>query len=262
MKNHADTMIFRLRSGMEISMIRLILVAIFLLLVFIASAILFPLEWIIGKFNKHAKDISSLRIIQWVFKVILFLSGVKTTVKGIENIPKDEPVLFIGNHRGIFDVLVSYSRMPDLTGFVAKKEMDKVPIIRRWMKHLYCLFLDRKNMKEGLKTILSAIDHINNGISIVIFPEGTRNKGDGLLPFHAGSFKIAEKTNCKIIPMVQTKTEYIFENQFPCIKATKTTLEFGKPIVLDELDKNDRKDIANYTRNIIRQMYESNNKLV
>lgn len=243
-------------------MIRLILVLIFLLLVFIASAILFPLEWIIGKFNKRAKDVSSLRIIQWVFKVILFISGVKTTVKGFENIPKDEPVLFIGNHRGFFDVLVSYSRMPNLTGFVAKKEMDKVPIIRRWMRHLYCLFLDRQNMKEGLKTILTAIDYIKNDISIVIFPEGTRNKGDGLLPFHSGSFKIAEKTNCKIIPMVQTNTENVLENHFPRIKATKTTLEFGKPIILDELDKAQRKDIAGYTRNIIEQMYESNNKLV
>lgn len=243
-------------------MIRLILVAIFLLLIFIASAILFPLEWIIGKFSKRAKDISSLRIVQWVFKVILFLSGTKTTVIGYENIPKDEPVLFIGNHRGIFDVLVSYSRMPNLTGYVAKKEIDNVFIIRRWMRHLYCLFLDRDNMKEGLKTILTAIEQVKSGVSIVIFPEGTRNKGEGLLPFHSGSFKIADKGKCKIIPMVQTNTEKIFENQFPRIKKTKTTLEFGKPIDLHELTPEERKNIANYTRDIIEQIYNKNKNLV
>ena len=58
--------------------------------------------------------------------------------------------------------------------------MKKALIIRRWMDNLFCLFLDRENMKEGLKTILKGIDYIKDGKSIVIFPEGTRNKGEGV----------------------------------------------------------------------------------
>ena len=196
-------------------MIRLILVCIFLLIIFVLSLILFPIEWLIGRISPKAKDISSLRFVQFVFKVILFLSGVSTTVIGLENIPKDEPVVFIGNHRGFFDTVVSYSRMPRLTGFIAKKEMQKVPFIRLWMKYLHCLFMDRSNPREGLKTILSGVEQINNGISIVIFPEGTRNKGDGIMPFHGGSFKLADKSNCKIIPMVQNNTENVLEAHFP-----------------------------------------------
>lgn len=239
-------------------MIRFIFVVLFLIFYCILSIILLPMEWIIGKFNKKAKDISSLRLIQWFFKGCLFLSGVKTTVIGYENIPKDEAVLFIGNHRGVFDTLISYSRMPGLTGFVAKKETQKLPVISIWMKLLYCLFLDRDNVKEGLKTILKGIEQINNGISIVIFPEGTRNKGEGIQPFHAGSFKLADKTNCKIIPMVQTNTECIFEKQFPRIKSTHTTLEFGKPIDISAFSKEERRNIAEYTRNIMLEMYEKN----
>ena len=202
-------------------MIRLILVCIFLLIIFVLSLILFPIEWLIGRISPKAKDISSLRFVQFVFKVILFLSGVNTTVIGLENIPKDEPVVFIGNHRGFFDTVVSYSRMPRLTGFIAKKEMQKVPFIRLWMKYLHCLFMDRSNPREGLKTILSGVEQINNGISIVIFPEGTRNKGDGIMPFHGGSFKLADKSNCKIIPMVQNNTENVLEAHFPSIKRTQ-----------------------------------------
>lgn len=243
-------------------MIRLILIVLFLAFYFLLSIILFPLEWLIGKFNKRAKDISSLRLIQWVFKVILFISGVKTTVIGYENIPKDEPVLFIGNHRGIFDILITYSRMPNLTGYISKKEMIKVPIISTWMKLLYCLFLDRDNIKEGLKTILTGIEQINNGVSMVIFPEGTRNKEDGLLPFHSGSFKLADKTNCKIIPMVQHNTEAIFEKQFPRIKATHTVLEYGKPIDITTLSKEERRNIAEYTYNAVKEIYEKNKALV
>lgn len=244
-------------------MIRLILVAIFLLLFFIVSIPLFLIEWLIGKINPHAKDISSLRIVQWAFKVVLFICGTKTEVIGFENIPKDEPVLFVGNHRSFFDVLISYSRMPDITGFVAKKEIKKVPILRRWMKNLHCLFLDRKNVKEGLKTILEGIDMIKkDNISIVIFPEGSRNKESDVKEFKEGSFKFAEKSGCKIIPMAQNNTEMIFENQFPRIKKAHTVIEFGKPIVLSELDKEDRKRIGMYTHKIISEMYEKNREFV
>ena len=111
-------------------------------------------------------------------------------------------------------------------------------------------------MKEGLKTILKGIDYIKDGKSIVIFPEGTRNKGEGVQDFHAGSFKFAAKTGCKIIPMVQTNTDCIFERQFPRLKATHTTLAFGKPIDINSFPKEERKKIAAYTHDVIVEMYE------
>ena len=156
-------------------MIRLILIVLYIILHAIFGIILLPLCWIVGKINPQAKDKLSLGIIKVTFKMILFISGVKTTAIGVENIPTDEPVLFIGNHRGFYDIIVSYTYMKRPTGYVAKKEMNKFLYVRRWMKNIQCLFLDRENMKEGLKTILKGIDNIKNGISVFIFPEGTRN---------------------------------------------------------------------------------------
>ncbi len=243
-------------------MIRTFLVAVFLLFFFIISLILWPIELLIGKFNRHARDIGCLRLVQWALRGVLFLSGVKTTIIGLENIPKDEPVLFIGNHHGFYDIIITYPLMQRPTGFVAKKSMNNVPFIRIWMKLLYCLFLDRDNMKEGLKTILTGIEYIKQGISIVIFPEGTRNQNDGVGPFHAGSFKFAEKTGCKIIPMVQNNTEAIFENQIPRIKSRHTVLEFGEPIDISSFPKEERKNISNYTWQVISRIYEKNKSLV
>lgn len=243
-------------------MIRLIIIAIFLILYFIISIPIFLIELIIGKFNKKAKDISSLRCVQMAFKCILFLAGVKTTVIGKDNIPKDEPVLFVGNHRSYFDIVIAYSMLPNLTGFVSKKEMGKVPFLRIWMRYLHCLFLDRDNIKEGLKTILQGIDYIkNDGISIFIFPEGTRNESEGLLTFKEGSLKFAEKTGCKIIPVAQNNTREIFECQFPFIKATKTVIEFGEPIDIKTLSKEEKKFLGAYTREKILAMYEKNMNL-
>lgn len=244
-------------------MLRLIIVALFLLIFFIFSIPMFGIEWIIGKINKRAKDISSLRIVQWAFKCVLFLSGVKTTVIGYENIPKDEPVLFVGNHKSNFDVIITYAKMPNLTGFVAKKEIEKVPLLRTWMRYLYCLFLDRDDVKEGLKTILKGIEYIKQGVSLVIFPEGTRNTfEDGMLPFKEGSLKFAEKTGCKIVPMVQNNTGECLEKHSPWIKKTHTVLEFCEPIDIKELSKDDKKFLGAYVQKIIEERYEKNKELV
>ena len=180
---------------------RIVLVALAIVLFLILFLPLYFILWIVGKFNPHAKTAASQFVVRNAFRFTLFCAGTKITVLGRENVPKDEAVLYAANHRGFADIPVSYITLPTLTGFVAKKEIKKVPIFSWWMKNLNCLFLDRDDMKEGLKTILTGMEHMKNGYSIFIMPEGTRNRGDelDLLPFKEGSFKIAEKTGCAII---------------------------------------------------------------
>lgn len=244
-------------------MFRFICIVIFLVTFLIISIPIFLVEWIIGKFNREKRDYSSLHTVQWAFKVILKMTSVDATIIGAENIP-DEPVVYIGNHRSFFDILLTYSRCSRLTGYVAKKEMEHIPLLSTWMKYLYCLFLDRENPKEGLKTILLAIDYIKRGISICIFPEGTRNKGEELsmLPFKDGAFKIATKTNCAIIPVSMNNTNAIFEKQFPRIRKVHVIIEYGKPIYPDELDKDDKKHIGQYVQNILQDTINRNAGLV
>lgn len=152
-------------------MIRFISVALFVVIFLILSIPLLIAEWIIGKFNMDIKNRSSLAIVNWAFRWCLRLSGVKITYIGEERIPKDQAVLYIGNHRSYFDILMTYVRVPRPTGYVAKLEMLKIPLLSHWMKNLHCLFLDRKDLKQGAKIILAAIGKIKDGISICIFPE-------------------------------------------------------------------------------------------
>ena len=246
-------------------MIRFILICITVVGYLILSIPLLIIEWIIGKFNPHAKDISSLRIIQTVFRFILWLTGVKVTVIGEENVPKDQPVLYIGNHRSFFDILLTYTRCPGLTGYVAKAEMEKIPLLSNWMRYLHCLFLDRKDIKKGLQTIKEGIEKIKSGISICIFPEGTRNRSESdleLMEFHEGSFKLATRTGCPIIPIALNNTVSIFEKQFPKIRKTHVVIEYCKPIYPAELSKEDKKFIGKYTQNIILEVLKKNESLV
>ncbi|MEG1742507.1 MAG: lysophospholipid acyltransferase family protein, partial [Acetivibrio sp.] len=181
-------------------MLRFISSAIFLCFFLIFSIPIFFVEWLVGKISPAKKNISSLRIVQWAFKVMIFISGVSVTVIGEEFIP-DEAVLYVGNHRSFFDVALTYARCKRLTGYVAKKEMEHIPLLSTWMRAVHCLFLNRTDPREGLKTILLAIDYIKRGISICIFPEGTRNTGTELsmLEFKDGALKIADKSGCAII---------------------------------------------------------------
>lgn len=244
-------------------MIKLTAIAIILFLYLLLGIPVLGIEWIIGKFNKEKEDYHCLRLVQWTFKLMLKITGAEITVIGEENIP-DEPVLFIGNHRSYFDILLTYSRCRRLTGYVAKKEMLRYPLLRDWMKRLYCLFLDRDNPREGLKTILQAIDYIKNGISICIFPEGTRNDGEegSMLPFHSGSFKIAEKSGCAIIPISMNNTAEIFENHLPRIKKTHVIIEYGRPIYMKDMDREQKKHISEYCQRIIKETTERNRALV
>lgn len=238
-------------------MIRIIIIAILLVIFFIASLPIFLIEWILGKFNLNARHRSSRAIVDWAFRVCLFVSGVKIKVSGKENIPQDTPCLFVGNHNGFFDVLVSYVTIGKVMGFVSKKEVKKVPFLNIWMYFVNCIWLDRENIREGLKTILKGVELLKSGVSMFIFPEGTRSKDGKMLPFKEGSLKMAEKAGCPVVPVAMTHTADIFENQFPKIKPGTVTIQFGKPIIISELDKENKKFPGAYTQKIIQEMLDN-----
>jgi len=244
-------------------MIRIIVGGTFLGLYLLLSYLVFPVLWIYERINKKKKDELSLRIVQWGFRTILGIAGTEITVIGKENIP-DEAVLYVGNHRSYFDILLVYVQCERLTGFVAKDSIEKIPSLRVWMRYLYCLFLNRSDAREGLKTILTAIEYVKKGISICIFPEGTRNDGEELsmLPFKEGSFKIATKTGCPIVPVSINNSAEIFENHVPALRKTHVVMEYGKPIYPKELSKDELKNIGAHCQNIIQETINKNAELV
>ncbi|MCI8485036.1 MAG: 1-acyl-sn-glycerol-3-phosphate acyltransferase [Lachnospiraceae bacterium] len=245
-------------------MIRLLLILIFVIIFLILSIPIMFVEWILKKYKPYAADISSLRIVQWAFKVIIFLAGTDLTVIGEEHIPKDQAVLYIPNHLSYFDIILTYARCPGLTGYISKDVMQKIPLLSAWMKRLYCLFLDRSDLRAGLKMILTGIEQIKSGISMCIFPEGTRNPHpeEGMMPFKEGSLKLAEKTGCPIIPIAITNSHNILESHMPFIRKCHVILEYGEPIFLNDLTKEQRKFSGAYTQSVIETMLEKHKAMM
>ena len=238
-------------------MIRFIILVLVVVGFLVLGYSLLVMQNSLGKKDPAARDKESLKIVQFMFRLLLKLSGVKVTVKGLENIPEDQAVLYVGNHRSYFDILVGYTTVPNLMGFVAKKEMLSYPLLRSWMVNVNCLFLDRQDIKAGLKTILEGIEKVKNGTSMWIFPEGTRNRNESeldLMPFKEGSLKIAEKTGCPVIPVAMTRTADIFEKHAPVIKPTNVTVYYGKPFYIKELEPEQKKHAGAYTRDVLIEM--------
>lgn len=244
-------------------MIRIFFALLFLFTFLIISIILQLIEEIVGLFSKKAKAVSSLAIVNWAFRVVIFISGTKLTVIGEENVPKEEPVLYVLNHRGYFDILLTYTRVPRPTGYVAKKEMLRYLTLTKWMKNLYCEFMDRSDLRKGMESINNCAEKIKKGISIAIFPEGTRNKSDApLLDFHKGSFKIAEKTGCKIVPVVLNNTSAVFEDQFPLIRKQHVVLEYLPAIDVAAMDREEKKQLCDTVKAQMKEAYLRNQKLI
>jgi 1-acyl-sn-glycerol-3-phosphate acyltransferase len=241
-------------SGKDFSMLRSIIIVLTIAIFLILGLPLLLIETIIGKFNPQLMQRSSLRIVQAVLRLIMWETGSKVTVIGEENIPKDRPVLYISNHRSYFDVVLMYPRVVGLCGFIAKQEINKVPILGLWMRKLNCLFLERDNIKQGLDTILKAIDMVKSGISIQVCPEGTRNHEEEMLPFKDGSFKIAEKTGCPIVPIAITGSDDIYENHRPFVRPANVTIRYGEPIYLEGMDRSEKKRLGPKTQAIIADM--------
>lgn len=201
-----------------------------------------------------ARNKSSLAIVKWGLKVIGFISGVKLEVNGLDNIPDDQAVLFVGNHISFFDIIVTYPLMKRPTGYIAKKEIKKVPFLSWWMYFVNCIFLDRKDPRQGLKSVLEASEKIKNGTSIFLFPEGTRSKDGKLAQFKDGGFKIATKAKAPIIPLGIQGTSDILENHFPIIKSGKVIVNFGKPVYTSEMSKAEQKSLPDLVREQVKEL--------
>ena len=244
-------------------MIRTILAVILAAIFLILSLPILGVEWLIRKKWPHFGEKSGFRIVQFGFWLVRLPMGIRLDVIGRENIPAEGPVLFIGNHRSYLDVVLVYPLLPRLTGFVAKSDFLKFPILPIWMKRLRCEFLIKDDLKQNLTSILNAISHVKDGVSMFIYPEGQRATGPDetqLMEFHEGSFKIATKTGCPIIPVATVGTRERFETHFPKLRGGHVIIEFGKPIEIAGMSREELKGIGAKTRAVVEEMVKRNHE--
>lgn len=178
-------------------------------------------------------------------------SGATFHVDGKENIPKDEAVLFISNHQGNFDIAIFLSLIEKEKGYIAKSEILKIPLLRDWMKYLECIFMDRSDMRKSAESIIEGISKLKSGYSLVVFPEGTRSKGNKTGEFKAGSFKLATKSKATIVPVTINGSYKIMESNNNKIKPAEVFITIHPPIKTKELTGEEIVELPKKVENII-----------
>lgn len=185
-------------------------------------------------------------------------SGGKITVYNQERIPQDRNVLFVSNHQSNFDILIFMARIKKNTGFVAKTELGKIPFLNQWMENIHCVFMDRNDLKQSMKTILEGISLLKNGKNLVIFPEGTRSREDKMGEFKAGSFKLALKSKVPIVPISLNGSYKLMEGNKNIIKPANVDVYVHEPIYVENLSKEDIAKLHENVRAIIASKVDNN----
>jgi 1-acyl-sn-glycerol-3-phosphate acyltransferase len=157
----------------------------------------------------------------------------------------------VSNHCGYFDIVLILATVGRQVGFIAKKELIFVPLINFWILLIGGFFIDRTSVRKSLATIKTGAKRIQKGESILIFPEGHRSKGQGLLPFHSGSFKLATEAGAPIIPISITGTYEVFEKTGR-VTAAPVRIVFGKPVLTRDIPAGDRRQaLSDQVRELI-----------
>ncbi|WP_242824147.1 lysophospholipid acyltransferase family protein [[Clostridium] dakarense] len=167
----------------------------------------------------------------------LNLVNINVSVVGKEKIPKI-PVLFVVNHSSMLDSFILMSSVGRPIGCVIADEpiWKSMPIISDILKAIRCVYINRENNREGIKSINQASENILSGLSMAVFPEGdltwVKDPNALVSNFRSGALKIAYKAKCPIVPMVIKNSKNTYEGYQPIgkINSANVEVEFLDPI--------------------------------
>lgn len=164
----------------------------------------------------------------------------------------EDGIVVVANHASNLDIPVIVTGLSIPVGFVAKKEMENWPFYSMWMKMSNCIFLDRSNPREGIKSIRKAVNIVKQGYPTVIFPEGERTLTGEVGSFKKGSFKLATETNGIILPLTIDGTFFVQSRKNILIKPNKKVrLTVGKPIDLRKINQENSRNLSEIVRELI-----------
>lgn len=181
----------------------------------------------------------------WVF-------GVKVKVSGIENLPKTNNLCFVSNHQSAADIPLIVGFIPKKVGFIAKKELGRIPMLNVWMKALGCILIDRKDIRQSLKVIDKGVHQIKKGHPLVVFPEGTRSRGPKVGKFKPGAFKLLSGSDTLAVPLTISGTSRVMEES-GIITSTNVHLTIHPAIDISKLSDVEKKELPERIFEIVKE---------
>ena len=190
-------------------------------------------------------------------KVIIWVCGVKGEVKGLENVDKEVPRVYVTNHQSYFDIFALFACLPANYRFILKQELMRIPLLGFTMRLAGHVALDRTDHRKAVESMNEAAEKMESGVSMLIFPEGTRSEDGKLQPFKNGGFRLALKAGFDIVPVAIINSRNIVPKGSLRINKGTFGLNVGKPISVKEYSKKEVDRLMKVVRDaILNQMGE------
>lgn len=183
--------------------------------------------------------------------IVMDMFGSKVNIRGLENLPEKGPVVFVGNHQGYADIFAYCAAFTKFQfAFVAKDDLAKIPLYGEWIRRIRSVFIERNDPRASLKAINQGVEYIEQGFSLVIFPEGTRSKGSKPGEFKKGALKLATKPGVPIIPVSLNGSYKMFEEE-GYLKGAQIDILVHEPIETKGMSRKEEKEITEKVEQII-----------
>lgn len=198
-------------------------------------------SWRLGYEFVHARSSKLLKV-----------TGSRVIYHGLENLPERTGVLFVGNHQSYLDIPTLLAVMEAPTAFVSKKSVGEKPFLGPILDMIGCVSIDRDDIRQSLKAIKEASARLEQGLNMVIFPEGTRSQSANIAEFKKGSIKAATMVGAPIVPFRLENVYAILEgNKGIKVKPQEVHVYFGEMIDVASMSKAEQKQLGENMRDIV-----------
>ena len=231
--------------------------AFIILWVVVATAVLGIAAIVVSFFTRTGNPVHIIARI-WA-RSILTVSRVPVRVSGLSNIEPGQSYIYMANHQSNFDIPVLLGYLPVQFRWLAKAELFKIPVFGRAMLGAGYVKIDRFDQQSAFKSIDEAAQRMKNGVSVMIFPEGTRSRDGNIRPFKKGGFVMAVDSGIPIVPVILKGTRSIMAKSSLQIKRGAVEMQIARPIHTAGYSRETKEDLMGKVRTVICQEFESDN---
>ena len=189
-------------------------------------------------------------------RTILFVSRVKIQTSGVEKLDPAKSYIFMANHQSNFDIPVLLGRLPVQFRWLAKEELFRIPIFGSSMRKCGYISIDRSNRKLAFASLKEAARKIRDGVSVLIFPEGTRSRDGRIQPFKKGGFVLSVDAGVPIVPIVIYGTCFIMPKGRLLIRSRMVRMDILEPIETTAFTRKTKDELMEKVRSTICEAYD------
>ncbi|MDJ0819109.1 MAG: lysophospholipid acyltransferase family protein [Desulfobacterales bacterium] len=187
---------------------------------------------------------------------ILYVSRIRVKVNGLNQIDPSQSYVYMSNHQSNFDIPVLLAHLPVQFRWLAKAELFKIPLFGRAMQGAGYVKIDRFNQESAFQSIKEAATKMKDGVSVMIFPEGTRSLDGRIRPFKKGGFIMAVDAGVPIVPIVLQGTWSIMEKSSLQINTGDVVMNLEKPIATTNYSRQNKDELIEAVRRVICERFE------